>query len=539
MKLICQNSRIVGATISLFYFFIFFIASAQNQEFDKIYQKIPFKMDKIKAPAIPDYSVSIVDFGAKADGVTLNTKAINDAIKSVAQKGGGRVVIPEGLWLTGPIELLSNIELYTEKNSLILFTADHSQYPIVSTIFEGLATYRCQSPIYSRNASNIAITGYGVFDGSGDSWRPVKKDKMTDGQWRNLLKKGGVVDTNGRIWYPSQSSYKGSLATTDFNVPKGVNTDAEWDSIRDWLRPVLLSLIECDKVHIEGVTFKNSPSWCIHPLMCKDVVIDKVKVFNPWYSQNGDALDLESCNRVLVSNCVFDAGDDAICLKSGKDEQGRKRGVPCQNIVVINNTVLHGHGGFVVGSEMSGGVKNIFVSNCSFLGTDVGLRFKSNRGRGGVVENIFIENINMINIPNEAILFNLYYGGKSREEEANDSTVEESAEIYPVTEETPCFRNIDIKDVTCYDAGRAMQFKGLPEMRIDNVKMENINVMNCTDGIELDEVSNADFKNINITLKKDGEKMNIQNCSRININGREYNKIGKKNLMIGLSDKQR
>jgi polygalacturonase len=273
--------------------------------------------------------------------------------------------------------------------------------------------------------------------------------------------------------------------------------------------------------------------------MCKDVVIDKVKVFNPWYSQNGDALDLESCNRVLVSNCVFDAGDDAICLKSGKDEQGRKRGVPCQNIVVINNTVLHGHGGFVVGSEMSGGVKNIFVSNCSFLGTDVGLRFKSNRGRGGVVENIFIENINMINIPNEAILFNLYYGGKSREEEANDSTVEESAEIYPVTEETPCFRNIDIKDVTCYDAGRAMQFKGLPEMRIDNVKMENINVMNCTDGIELDEVSNADFKNINITLKKDGEKINIQNCSRININGREYNKIGKKNLMIGLSDKQR
>jgi len=134
---------------------------------------------------------------------------------------------------------------------------------------------------------------------------------------------------------------------------------------------------------LEGATFKNSPSWCLHPLMCEDITLNDVKVFNPWYSQNGDALDLESCKNALVINCLFDAGDDAICIKSGKDKDGRERGIPCENVIVRNNIVLHGHGGFVVGSEMSGGVRNVYVADCTFLGTDVGLRFKSTRGRGG------------------------------------------------------------------------------------------------------------------------------------------------------------
>ena len=152
-----------------------------------IYTSLPFKMDKVEQPTFPDYSVNIIDFGAKPDGITLNTKAINDAIQQVNAKGGGKVIIPEGLWLTGPIELLSNVNLYTEKNALVLFSADHSLYPIINTSFEGLETRRCQSPISARNAENIAITGHGVFDGNGDTWRPTKKDKLTEGQWKKLV----------------------------------------------------------------------------------------------------------------------------------------------------------------------------------------------------------------------------------------------------------------------------------------------------------------------------------------------------------------
>lgn len=493
-----------------------------------IYTSLPFKMDKVEQPTFPDYSVNIIDFGAKPDGITLNTKAINDAIQQVNAKGGGKVIIPEGLWLTGPIELLSNVNLYTEKNALVLFSADHSLYPIINTSFEGLETRRCQSPISARNAENIAITGHGVFDGNGDTWRPTKKDKLTEGQWKKLVASGGVVvDTDGRIWYPSEGALKGAILSKDnFNVPRGELTDSDWDYMRDWLRPVLLSFIKCNKVLLEGATFKNSPSWCLHPLSCENITINKVTVSNPWYSQNGDALDLESCNKALIINNSFDAGDDGICIKSGKDEQGRKRGEPCQNVIVMNNTVLHGHGGFVVGSEMSGGVNNIYVDNCTFMGTDVGLRFKSNRGRGGLVENIYISNINMINIPNEALIFNLYYGGKGRGEDPNQDEKKAETTIPPVTEETPIFRNIFIKDVTCNGAGRAVFFNGLPEMRIKNINMENIIVSNAKEGVVLSEADEVNMKNIKIELVKSGKNLKMQNVSNVTIDGKNHAEIG-------------
>ena len=329
------------------------------------YANLPFEMDKVRQPAFPAYEVSIVDFGAKPDGITLNTEAINKAIRQVHEKGGGKVIVPAGLWLTGPIELLSNVNLHLEYNALVLFSADHSLYPIISTSFEGLSTMRCQSPIFARNAENIAITGHGTIDGNGDTWRPVKKSKLTEGQWKKLLASGGVTNEKGDVWYPSQGALDGATVTKDFNVPDSeiVNADNHpgWESIRDFLRPVLLSFSECRTVLLEGVTFKNSPSWCLHPMMCEHLTVNNISVSNPWYSQNGDALDIESCTNVLVLNSTFDAGDDAICIKSGKNEEGRKRGIPTQNVIVRNNTVLHGHGGFVVGSEMSGGLKNIFV----------------------------------------------------------------------------------------------------------------------------------------------------------------------------------
>lgn len=486
---------------------------------ENVYANLPFEMVKVKQPSFQDYEVSIVDFGAKPDGITLNTEAINRAIRQVNEKGGGTVVIPAGLWLTGPIEILSNVNLHLEYNALVIFSADHSLYPIISTSFEGLNTKRCQSPIFARDAENIAITGYGTFDGNGDTWRPVKKGKMTESQWKKLLASGGITNEKGDMWYPSEGALNGAKVTKEFNVPDSeiikAKGDLVWESIRDFLRPVLLSFTNCKTVLLEGVTFKNSPSWCLHPLMCEDVTINEISVSNPWYSQNGDALDLESCKNALIINSTFDAGDDAICIKSGKNEEGRKRGIPCENVIVRNNTVLHGHGGFTVGSEMSGGVKNIYVDNCTFLGTDVGLRFKSTRGRGGIVENIYINNINMISIPAEPILFDLFYGGSSVK-----------GEVPPVSEETPRFRNIYIKNVVCKGSGRAIFFNGLPEMPIENINLENIIMSDANEGAVLNQAKGITINNLQIKTRKPSATVKLTNVTDVVVNEEKIDQVG-------------
>ena len=485
---------------------------------EDLYEALPFDMPVVQRPSFPDYQVDIRDFGAKADGETLNTEAINNAIKAVSEKGGGKVVIPEGLWLTGPVVLQNNVNLHVEKNALVLFSGDADLYPLVRTSFEGLDMLRCQSPISAMNAENIAITGYGVLDGSGDSWRPVKRNKMTDGQWKSLLKSGGVVDESGKVWYPNEGALKASILTG--SKEKREISDSEWEGMKRWLRPVLLSIVKSKRVLLEGVTFRNSPSWCLHPLSCEDLTLNGVKVFNPWYSQNGDALDVESCKNVVVTNSLFDAGDDAICIKSGEDADGRRRGEPCENVLVKNNTVLHGHGGFVVGSEMSGGVRNVYVADCTFIGTDVGLRFKSTRGRGGVVENVYVDNINMINIPGDALIADLYYAVKDAP----------GAPVPAVTEETPSFKNIHISNISCKGAGRAMFLNGLPEMPIENFSVRNMRITDAQKGAFINKVAGVTLENIEIETA-DNTYLQVENTTNITIDGKEYDKISEKRLL--------
>lgn len=485
---------------------------------EDLYEALPFDMPVVQRPSFPDYQVDIRDFGAKADGETLNTEAINNAIKAVSEKGGGKVVIPEGLWLTGPVVLQNNVNQHVEKNALVLFSGDADLYPLVRTSFEGLDMLRCQSPISAMNAENIAITGHGVLDGSGDSWRPVKRNKMTDGQWKSLLKSGGVVDESGKVWYPNEGALKASILTG--SKEKREISDSEWEGMKRWLRPVLLSIVKSKRVLLEGVTFRNSPSWCLHPLSCEDLTLNGVKVFNPWYSQNGDALDVESCKNVVVTNSLFDAGDDAICIKSGKDADGRRRGEPCENVLVKNNTVLHGHGGFVVGSEMSGGVRNVYVADCTFIGTDVGLRFKSTRGRGGVVENVYVDNINMINIPGDALIADLYYAVKDAP----------GAPVPAVTEETPSFKNIHISNISCKGAGRAMFLNGLPEMPIENFSVRNMRITDAQKGAFINKVAGVTLENIEIETA-DNTYLQVENTTNITIDGKEYDKISEKRLL--------
>lgn len=392
--------------------------------------------ETVKRPQIPDYSVNIKDF--KGD--------FNKAMKALAQKGGGRLIVPAGIWNTGPIEFENNCELHVEAGALVLFTPDYNAYKDIETIYEGNKIRKKMSPLYANGKHDIAITGKGSFDGNGQAWRPVKHSKLTEGQWKELQKKGGSVEND--VWFPE--------------IKERAKT-----------RPVLLDFIRCDRVLLQDATFSNSPAWNLHPFMCKNVTVEGVSVRNPWYSQNGDGIDLECCDGAVIRNTTFDVGDDGICIKAGRNKEGRELHAPCQNVLIENCTVFHAHGGFTIGSEMSSGVNNILVRNCTFIGTDSGLRFKSTRGRGGVVENIFIKDINMLDIPGDAITFDLYYANRSVLEGYNTGS-KETDPVPPVTEETPSFRQIHMDNVICQGAKRAIYMNGLPEMPVKEIFMNNV-----------------------------------------------------------------
>jgi len=496
------------------------ILSCRNSQFENryayLYENLPFDMPVLTPPSFPDREVTITDFGGIGNGIFLNTDAFARAIDHLSENGGGRLIVPSGVWFTGPIVLKSNVNLHLEDRAIVLFSPDKDLYPLVETSFEGLDTYRCQSPISGRNIENVAITGSGAMDGNGHYWRPLKKQKAPEGVWKQTVARGGTFKRDD-YWMPSAIYLHGDTIS-DMNVPRHLKTRQEWEELREFLRPVMVSLINCKNVYLQGVIFQNSPAWNIHPLMCENVIIDGVQVRNPSYAQNGDGLDLESCKNTIVVNSTFDVGDDGICIKSGKDEDGRKRNRPCENLIVDNCTVFKGHGGFVVGSEMSGGVKNVSVSNCQFLGTDVGLRFKSRRGRGGVVENIHISNISMFDISTEPILFNLYYGGKSAVESLEDGDVIDQQEELPVVDETtPTFKDIYIKDVACSHARRAIYFYGLPEHNIDNINIENV-VIHAKIGAELMESTNITLKNVQI-YPEEGPALYLGNVKNVKVDG--------------------
>jgi len=450
----------------------------------------------------------------------MNTEAIAKAISACAKAGGGKVVIPAGIWLTGPIQMKSNLNLHVEKGALVIFSPNHQDYPLIDTWHEGRPEYRCMSPIFGENLENIAITGAGVFDGSGEAWRPVKKFKMTERQWKELLASGGVVDQKGTTWWPSEAAMNGAEYLENLKKTNPQPQREDYENVRDFLRPVLLQLSRCKKILLDGPTFQNSPAWNLHPLMRENITIRNITVRNSWYSQNGDGLDLESCRNVVVYNCKFDVGDDAICLKSGRDEAGRRRGMPTENVQIYDCVVYHGHGGFVTGSEMSGGVRNIEIRDCVFIGTDTGLRFKSTRGRGGVVENIHIRRIFMKDIPAAAITFNMFYSGQAPIVDPGQATGFDAELAVPVSEKTPQFKNIFISDVTARGAARAVELLGLPEMPLHNVELKNVSI-SAEKGLIAVNADQVKLVNVEI-LPQNGPVLAFHNSTNITIERAGY-----------------
>jgi polygalacturonase len=458
----------------------------------------------ITKPNVPARMFSIADYGAVGDGKTINTDAFRKTIEACASAGGGRVVVPAGIWFTGPIHLMSDVDFHLEAGATVLFSRNFDDYPLVLTHFEGLETVECTSPISGDNLHDVSITGTGVIDGQGDAWRPLKKSKTTAEQWAVQTKTGGYVDERSHTWWPSKAASDGIKALAKLRLNGKPPTIEEYRPYRDTLRPAMVLLSNCHNVLFEGPTFRNSGSWNVHVLYCDNLTVHNVTIFNPYYAQNGDGLDIDSCRDVVVTDSTIDAGDDVICLKSGRDAAGRKAARPTENVTITGCTLGHGHGGIAIGSEMSGGVRNVNVSHCVLRGTDDALRFKSVRGRGGVVENINISDIQMSDIKNACISFDMFYQVKKPTTRRSatrpavdpdapepDAPVAKVLEVkqeppQPVGPGTPQFRDITIRNINCTGTNIGIQLRGLPEMPLEDVTIEHAVIIAKQGGAMID-----------------------------------------------------
>lgn len=392
--------------------------------------------------------VNMREAGAKADGCTLNTELINSTILRLSREGGGTLFFPAGTYFTGSIVLKSHITLELEAGATLLFSNDFDQYlPFVEVRHEGVMMKSFQPLIYAVDAEDITIKGEGTLDGQGKKWWTEFFRVMVD------LRDHGMRDLNK--YQPLWDSVNDTTAIYAETNKDYVNTLQ-----RRFFRPPFIQPLRCKNFKIEGVKIVRSPFWTVNPQFCNGVQIKGVTIHNE-PSPNTDGINPESCKNVHISDCHISVGDDCITIKSGRDAQARRLGVPCENITITNCTMLAGHGGVVIGSEMSGGVRRVTISNCVFHGTDRGIRIKSTRGRGGVVEDIRVSNIVMHDIQKEAIVLNLKYSKMPFE---------------PKSERTPVFRNIHINGMTVSDVKTPIKVVGLEEAPISDVVLRDIQV---------------------------------------------------------------
>lgn len=498
--------------LSVLFSCIFFLSIANAQVVDKdlayFRKKAPFAMPEVPVPSFSNAVFYVKDFGGVADGKTLNTIAIAKAITACNQQGGGKVVLSAGTWITGPIELLSNVNLVVEKGALLQFTADHKQYPVIKA-GKNSGTYTVASPIYAYGAQNIAITGDGIIDGAGESWRPVKKSKVTEGYWSQLVKSGGVLSNDGKVWWPGTEAMEGEDYLQKLKSKGKDVTAADYLPARDFMRPYMVYFVECEKILLQGIHLRNSPKFVFYPNRCTNLSIIGVDVFNEWWAQNGDGIDISACKNVVIYNTTVSAGDDAICMKSssGKATVAEPN---LQNILIANCTVYRGHGGFVIGSNTDGGMKNIFVTNCLFNGTDVGIRVKSNSGRGGKVEQVFIDSVEMDNIKEQAISFDTYYEDVTAGKEKSDVVTTEKDKV-------PEFTQFYISNIICKKAATGIYINGLSYMPVHDIILRDIR-LTADKSADIDYAKNITATNISFKSRK---PYSIKHSENIVFNGEE------------------
>jgi polygalacturonase len=403
--------------------------------------------------------LSIRDFGAVGDSVADNTKAFTGAIEQTDKNNGGKIIIPAGTYFTGPIKLKNNVNMHLEQGAVIAFNNNFDDWPAIKSRWEGVECFGYSPCIYGENLSNVSITGAGTIDGSGRAWWEEFKRRKTSGQKQ------------------PESARDKEFAKLNENTDL---SDCGGGGIGSFFfRPPLIQFNNCSNLLLEGFTTRNSPFWNTHLLYCKNVTINNATFQNPPDGINGDGLDIDSCDGVKVLGCTFDVNDDCLCIKSGIGKDGMLVNKPCQNVGVRNCKMLRGHGCVVMGSETAGGIRNVEITDCIFNGNDRGLRIKSRRGRAGTVENITLNNITMngVGCP---IVMHLYYECGAKPEEIAALS---DRNPRPVTETTPCIRNIKITNMTADNARAAAAFLlGLPERPIENILFENVKITMAKDG---------------------------------------------------------
>ena len=419
----------------------------------------------IKAPVFADRDFLITKYGASTKATAVkNQKAINKAITACSKKGGGRVVVPAGTFNTGAITLLSNVNLVVEKDAVLQFVFEPDLHPIVPTRWEGIDLWNLSPCIYAYKQQNVAITGEGTIDGGGsnDTWWPMcGKDKFGY--------KPGMISQRG-----------GSRARLLKQAEDGVPMDERRFDKNDGLRPQLINLNQCDNILIENVTLLRSPFWVIHPLLCKNVTVRGVKITND--GPNGDGCDPESCDGVLIENCFFNTGDDCIAIKSGRNNDGRLWGKPSENIIVRNCIMHNGHGGVVIGSEISGGCRNVFAHDNVMDSPELErvIRIKTNTCRGGIIENIYARNIKVGQCKESVLKINLDY-----------EPGEVCCRNYP-----PTVRNVYMENVTCEKSMYGVQIIALDTA----VYVHDIYVKNCKfNGVESGNTIKGETRNVKFT----------------------------------------
>ena len=446
--------------IHLLIILLFIPCAAMANAWDTQYKQIE---KNIRQPEFKDKSYNITDFGASTKAKAAdNQKAINKAIATCSKNGGGRVVIPEGTFITGAITMLSKVNLHIEKNGVLLFAFQPELYPIVPTRWEGIDCWNLQPCVYAYKQTDIAITGQGTIDGGGENdtwWKWCGKDYYG---WKE-----GII---------SQKS--GSRARLLKMAEDGVDMNERKFGPQDGLRHQLINFNQCDGILIEDVTLLRSPFWVIHPLLSKNITVRGVHINND--GPNGDGCDPESCDGVLIENCFFNTGDDCIAIKSGRNNDGRLWGRPSENIIIRNCEMQNGHGGVVLGSEISGGCRNVFAENCKMDSPDLDrvIRIKTNTCRGGIIENLYARNIEVGQCGESVLKINLDYEPK-----------EICCRGY-----APTVRNINIENITCQKSKYGVQI-----IALDSVcNVYDINVKNCRfNGVKDGNFESGQTRNIN------------------------------------------
>jgi len=406
----------------------------------------PFPMPELNRPEIPDRRFDIRDFGArpmKGSDSEMITEAVHRAIEAAHQAGGGKVVIPKGQWLSGPIHLKSNINLHLEKGSEILFSTNKDDYlPVVPQRHEGVEAYNYSPMIYASHLTNVAITGSGQLNAQGEHW------------WQWFEEHGPP---------PRAVATKVPLSRRDFGKGAGM----------EGMRPSFVVFWKSSNILVEGISLLDTPMWNLHMIYSDNIIVRNVHI-NSLEAPNGDGIVLDSSKNVLIEHNHLQTGDDAVVLKSGLNEEGLAINIPTENVVIRHFEAV------VFGSETSGGLRNIYVHDALFDGTDRGIRFKTERGRGNVIENIYVRDVTMKNITYEAINFNSFYTGPK------------------VTGPAPSVRNIHIKNVTIDGVPTAIALIGLPEKWLENINLENIKVVNAEVGARITRVKNLSLKKVSI-----------------------------------------